>query len=233
MSSLFPKIHPATMGNEGGASFNPADLGNVVVNGIVTIPTYKGIAPVSHPQWRGWKYITGCIGQLNKMPVYGTEAHRNWVKHLNGLLADFAPLQAAVLDFYKATFWDANRLDEITAEVVVAWIYDHVVNAGQRGIMWAQLAANADPDGKMGPVSIAAINATDPAVLLERMEDIAGAFRLDRAHNKPSQIQFLTSWLRRDGQPESIIAMVRQAAADGTLDDSEVATLKAAMAKIA
>lgn len=233
MPDFFSKIHPATMGNEGGCSFNPGDLGNVVVNGVVTIPTYKGIAAVSHPKWEGWKYITGCIAQLNKMPVYGTEAHRNWVAHLNKLLSTFAPLQTAVINFYRRNYWDANRLDEITSEPVVAWMYDHVVNAGQRGIMWAQLAANVDPDGKMGPVSIAAINATDPAALLERMEDVAGAFRLDRAHDKPSQIQFLTSWLRRDGQPESIIAMVRQAAADGKLDDSEVAQLKTAMAATA
>ena len=104
-----------------------------------------------------------------------------------------------------------------------------MVNAGARGIMWAQLAAKVKPDGDMGSKSIAAINVANPAELLDRMEDIAGEYRLDRAHNKPSQIQFLTSWLRRDGQAESIIAMVRQAAADGKLDDSEVAKIKAAM----
>jgi len=220
------------MGNEGGASFNPADLGNVVVNGVVTIPTYMGIAPKSWPKWSGWKYITGCINQLNKMPVYGTEAHRHWVKYLNGLLATSAPLQTAVVNLYRSRFWDANRLGEIRAEAVASWIYDHLVNAGKRGLMWAQLAAGVKPDGQIGPVTIAAINAVDPDVLLERMGDIAGAFRLDRAHDNPSQIQFLTSWLRRDGQPESIIAMVKQATADGTLDDSELATLKAAMAAV-
>lgn len=99
--------------------------------------------------------------------------------------------------------------------------------------MWAQLAAQVKPDGKLGAVSIAAINTADPAGLLGRMEDIAGAYRLDRANDNPSQIQFLTSWLRRDGQPDSIIAMVKQAAKDGRLDDSEVVTLKAAMAAVA
>lgn len=227
------KFEPAfqkTNGNEGGCSFNPADLGNVVVSGIVTIPTYRGIAPVSHPKWIGWKYITGCINQLNPMPVYGSSAQRNWVKHLNGLLATLAPLQTAVFNFFKINYWDANCLGKITSQDVAEWLYDHVVNAGARGAMWMQLAAKVKPDGGIGPKSLDAINAADPAGLLERAEDIAGAYRLDRAHANPSQIQFLTSWLRRDGQPETIIDMVKKAAADGLLDDSEVEQLKAAMA---
>lgn len=231
--AVFDPAFLKTNGNEGGASFNPADLGNVVVNGVVTIPTYRGIAPVSHPRWAGWKYITGCITQLNKMPVYGSEAQRNWVKHLNGILAAFAPLQTAVFSFYKTNFWDANRLGEITNQAVAEWVYDHIVNAGARGAMWIQLAAKVKPDGELGRVSIAGINAADPVELLNRAEDIAGAYRLDRAAAKPSQIQFLTSWLTRDGQPASIIAMVKKAASDGCLDATEVATLKTAMAAIA
>lgn len=221
MTDLFPKIHPATMGNEGGWGKNPADSGG---------ETYKGIARKSHPKWSGWRLVDGVKALLTAQPQYGTQAYRNWVKYLDSKLAELNQLQAAVLSFYRVNFWDANRLGEISAEAVVAWIYDHVVNAGQRGIMWAQLAAGCKPDGKLGPVSITAINAADPDVLLERLEDIAAAYRLDRAHANPSQIQFLTSWLRRDGQPESIIAMVRQAAADGVLDDSELARLKSAMA---
>ncbi|KAB0665658.1 hypothetical protein F6V25_08015 [Oryzomonas japonica] len=226
----FNAIHAATMGYEGGASFNPADKGNVVdKKGIVTLPTYKGIAPAYWPAWGGWKYIAGVIALLVPMPEYGTTGHSNWVRHLNGKLTELAALQQMVVDFYRKNFWDANRLGEITDSHVAAWIYDHVVNAGPRGVMWAQLAAKVKPDGKIGPASLAAINSADPAALLERMEDIAGEYRLDKAHDNPSQVQFLVSWLRRDGQPESIIAMVHQAAVDGKLSDSEMAAIKATM----
>jgi len=231
--SEFPPAFAKTNGNEGGCSFNPKDLGNVVVRGVVTVPTYKGIAPVSNPKWGGWKYIAGCIALLNTMPIYGSDAHVNWVRHLNKKLSELTVLQQLVLELYETNYWKANRLGEINNQAVAEWVYDHVVNAGARGVMWIQLAANVTPDGGIGPKSLAAINAADPADLLTRVEDIAGAYRLDRAHDKPSQIQFLTSWLRRDGQPESIIAMVKQAAADGRLDDSEVSTLKAAMATTA
>lgn len=216
----FTKIHTATMGNEGGYANNPDDKGG---------ETYKGVSRKNHPAWSGWKYIDGVKALLTKQPHYGTDSYKAWVKYLNSKLAELNQLQRLVVEFYEANFWRANRLGEIGNEAVAAWIYDHVVNAGRRGIIWAQLAVKATPDGKMGPVTIGLINAADPDVLLERMGDIAGAFRADRAHKDPTQIPFLTSWLRRDGQPESIIAMVKLLAADGSLDDSDLAKIKAAM----
>lgn len=224
MPPNFLTIHAATMRNEGGYANNPADAGG---------ETYKGVARKMHPAWSGWKFIDGVKALTTVQPHYGTGAYRNWVAYLNGQLAQLNQLQAAVVEFYRVNFWAANRLGEISDEGVASWIYDHIVNAGQRGVMWAQLAASVTPDGKLGPKSLAAINAADPVALLNRMADIAGAFRLDRAHDHPDQIQFLTSWLRRDGQPENIIAMVKQAAADGRLDDSDVAKLKATMAATA
>jgi lysozyme family protein len=167
------------------------------------------------------------------MPHYGTGAYKNWVSYLNGLLAANTALQAAVRAFYEINYWKAARLGEISSQAVAEWVYDHIVNAGARGTMWMQLAAKVKPDGAIGSISLAAINAAAPAVLLERANDIAGAYRLDRAHNRPDQIQFVPSWLRRDGQPESIIAMVRKAASDGVLDAMEVSILKAAMAATA
>lgn len=208
------------MGAEGGYAHNPKDLGG---------ETYKGISRVNWPKWTGWKTLDSVKASLLSHATYGTSAYNAWVKHFNGLLASKSDLQANVQKFYEVNFW--KRLGEITNQEVAEWVFDHVVNAGKRGGMWIQLAAKVKPDGDIGSGSIAAINAADPAELLSRVEDIAGAYRLDRAHDNPSQIQFLTSWLTRDGQPEAIIKMVRKAAADGKLDDLEVSSLKTAMEK--
>lgn len=226
----FPPAYAKTNSAEGGVSYNPADKGNTLVNGVVTVPTYKGISPVYWPKWGGWKYISGVVAMLTPMPPHGTDAHVNWCRYLNRRLAELSVLQNLVLEFYRTNFWSANRLGEINDQSVAEWIYDHIVNAGARGIMWAQLAVNVTPDGGLGPKTMAAINAANPAELLERMSDIAGAFRLDRCHNSGGQLQFLTGWLRRDGQPENIIKMVHTAAADGSLDDREIASIKTAMA---
>lgn len=214
----FEPAHTLTAGNEGGYANNPADSGG---------ETYKGIARKFHPRWPGWRHVDSVKAGLLAQPPYGSREYSNWVAHLNIKLAQIKPLQTAVLSFYRTGFW--GRLSEINSQAVANWVYDHVVNGGARGTMWIQLAAGVKPDGELGSISIAAINAADPDALLGRAEDIAGAYRLDRANAKPSQIQFLRSWLTRDGQPPEIIAMVTKAAADGKLDDSEVATLKAAM----
>lgn len=218
--SDFEKAYQKTNGNEGGYAFNPNDSGG---------ETYRGIARVFHPKWSGWKLIDGFKAGMVKMPDYGNGSYREWVKYLNKLLAQSVQVQAQVKAFYLSGFWNANRIGEIVDQDVAEWAYDHIVNAGARGAMWLQLAANVKPDGGIGAKTIEAVNSADPSVMLARAKDIAGAYRLDRAHDKPSQIQFLTSWLRRDGQPEEIVQMVKLAAADGKLDDSEVAKLKQIM----
>jgi len=220
MSAKFEPAFSITNGNEGLFANNPHDIGKM---------TYRGIASSFHPKWEGWRYVRNCLAGLAIQPPYGTKAYKVWVKVVNARLQAIPALQELVKSFYKVNFWDAYRLSELDSQVVANWIYDHVVNAGGRGAKWAQLAAKVTPDGAIGPKSIAAINGMKPILFISRASDIAGAHRLDVAHNTPSQIQFLTGWLNRDGQPPNIIAMVRAAAKDGRLDEKEVTEIKSAM----
>lgn len=194
-----------TMGNEGGVNFNPDDKGNVVVNGVAVLPTYKGIAPSFWPNWRGWQGVQAAMQEMVKMPKYGTSAYYEWAKYLNKRLADSPMLQRYVLEFYEVNFWTANRLGEIISQAVAEWIYDHVVNGGNRGVMWIQEAAGVTADGGMGPISLKAINAADPVALLEKAKQIAAAYRLEKVRKDPTQKQFLHSWLSRDGLTEEEI----------------------------
>lgn len=216
----FLTAHQKTMGNEGGYANNPDDAGG---------ETYKGAARKMHPKWAGWAIIDQAKKSMTAQPPYGTGSYFNWVRALNKILAANLILQKYVLTFYDGNFWTPNRLGEIVSQQVAEWAYDHLVNAGARGAIWLQLAAAVTPDGDIGAKTITAINSMEPVYLLERCEDIAGAYRLDKAAKCPSQIQFMSSWLTRDGQPPEIIALVKKAAADGHLDAREVADLKAAM----
>ena len=224
MSNFFTAFSK-TMRVEGGVNFNPDDQGNMVVNGICILTTYKGIAPQIHLNWQGWKIVKEEIDSLGDIPIYGTRTFKKWCGKLNASLTKNEQLQNLVLQFYKANFWDANRLGEIQDQDVANWIYDHAVNGGGRGITWMQEAAGVKGDGSIGPRTLAAINAADPEKLLQTSEDVAAFYRLDRAARDPSQIQFLPSWLRRDGVSEEEIREVMQAAKDG-LTYTEVAALK-------
>lgn len=219
MADFLP-AYAATNRNEGGFANNPKDKGGMTV---------WGIARKHHPGWKGWTIIDMHLKLTTPQPPYGSPEYSAWVKNFNAVINVDKRLKELRILFYETNFWEANRLGEIQNQAVAEWIYDHVVNAGGVGIMWAQLAARVKPDGGMGPVTLKAINAMSAEEFLSRAADIAGAYRLDRASADPSQIQFLTSWLRRDGQPESIIQMVRKAAADGRLTGSEVAAIKSEM----
>lgn len=204
--------HKETMGNEGGSNFNPRDKGNVLKNGVVIIPTYKGIAPAFWNNWRGFLIISRTIESMVKMPLYGTRECMNWVVHLDKQLAALPALQELVLTFYRVNFWEANKLDQINNQTVANWIYDHAVNGGGTGIKWIQEAAGCTADGSIGPKSIEAINAADPAGLITNAMQIAREHRLDICRRDPTQKQFLKSWLRRDGfsddDIQAAIAMV-------------------------
>jgi lysozyme family protein len=212
----FNTAHQQVMGNEGGYSNNPDDAGG---------ETYKGIARKFWPQWCGWKYVDGVKANTVEPPEHVTQAYRNYVAYLNGCLAGLSVLQQQVLDFYKMNFWDKYRLSEVNDQAVADWIYDHVVNGGGRGAMWVQEAAGVKADGAIGPQTIQAINAADPKALLQEACDVAAFYRLDKASADPSQIQFLPSWLRRDGVSAEEIQQVVRAARDGLTYD-KVAGLK-------
>jgi len=219
MASDFLVAHQNTMGEEGGFANHPDDGGG---------PTYKGCAKKFWGKLPLWKMIDYHLAQLPPQPKYSWRPgsyYRNWVDQVNAVLRADADLQAKILSFYREVFWNANRLGEINDQRVANWLYDHAVNGAGRGIGWMQTAAGCTADGDIGPKTIAAINAADPVQLLVRAEDEAALYRLKRAHEKPSQIQFLPSWLKRDGLSPAEIRKVMFAAADGELSLQELKDL--------
>jgi Putative secretion activating protein len=219
----FNKAHLEVMGNEGGYVNNPDDAGG---------ETYKGIARKFWPSWSGWKLIDDLKRSLPLQPRYGSTAYRDWARKLNAIAEKAPALQRMVLDFYLVNFWEKFRCGEILDQKTATWLYDHVVNGGARGAQWMQEAAGVTADGDIGPKSIAAINSADPVRLLQGAKDVAAFYRLDRAAANPSQIQFLPSWLRRDGVSEAEIREVMQAAKDG-LTYTEVVNLKQMIKEVA
>ncbi|WP_298281290.1 glycoside hydrolase family 108 protein [Acidocella sp.] len=66
---------------------------------------------------------------------------------------------------YQADYWPKIRGDELPLPVARA-TFDAAVNSGAgRAIQWLQSAAGVAPDGQLGPVTMAAIQAADPVPL--------------------------------------------------------------------
>lgn len=67
---------------------------------------------------------------------------------------------------YKARFWDAVRGDELPSGVDYV-VFDMAVNSGPgRAARMLQAAVGATPDGSIGPKTLAAVQAQDPAALI-------------------------------------------------------------------
>jgi len=69
---------------------------------------------------------------------------------------------------YKARYWDAVRGDDLPVGLDYL-VFDFAVNAGAgRAIKTLQTAVGVTPDGGFGPITMAAVQATDPVDLIER-----------------------------------------------------------------
>lgn len=183
-----------TNGNEGGWQNDPNDSGNAL-NGL---GTYRGIASAKQATWKGWPIIKSVLSNMTTQPHYGTVAYRAWVGTLNSVLAGNTALQSMVRDFFRANFWDVNRLGDLVSQEVANKVYDSGVNQGTgTAAILLQKCLGVNADGGIGPVTIAAANKMDGVAL-------AGAFKAARiakyqriAAANPQDKQYLGNWISR------------------------------------
>jgi lysozyme family protein len=72
---------------------------------------------------------------------------------------------------YKRKFWDACKCDDMPSGVDYL-VFDFAVNAGVgRSAKILQTAVGVPADGGIGPITLAAVNAQDPAELIEKFSD--------------------------------------------------------------
>lgn len=132
--------------------------------------TYAGIARNRWPQWSGWAVVDA-----------GAEPHADLVR-----------------GFYRANFWNAMRLDEVQDQRVAQNLFDFGVNAGTgTAIKLAQIVVGATPDGRVGPKTLAAVNALSPELFVARYA-LAKLARYEQIVTRDRvQGKFLLGWLRR------------------------------------
>jgi len=164
-------------GNEGGYANHGKDKGG---------ETYAGIARNYHPEWTGWVAIDAWKA-ANGTPRTGA------FLSVSGLLDD-------VVAFYKAG-WNDLKGSAIQSQPVATLLYDFATNSGRavrvaQGVL-VQLGYPLKIDGKVGPQTLAAINAADPVVFHNKLKAARIAYVKQLVENDPSQAVFLPEWLRR------------------------------------
>lgn len=169
----YEACHARTLSHEGGWSNHPADPGGV---------TLEGVTQAVYDSYRSGK------GLPRKALFAAMRTTPEWI--------------AERRDIYRTLYWDKVCGDALPAGVDLA-VYDYAVNSGvARAARVLQRLVAVTDDGRIGPVTLAALARHDPATLVERICDERLAF-LKRLKTWPV---FGKGWGRR-------VADVRRAAA--------------------
>jgi lysozyme family protein len=165
--------------NEGGYANNPSDRGG---------ETYAGIARKFWPNWNGWTEIDQIKSTQGKSAATINRFAKN-----NPLLVK------EISRFYKANFWDANKLDQFNDQQIANTVYDFGVNAGTRkAAKVLQDVLGVTQDGIIGNQTIAKVNGGNPKAIYTAYNCKRKEYYQLLASN-PTQHQFLNSWLSRLG----------------------------------
>lgn len=175
----FKQAYAKTALNEGGYANHPNDKGG---------ETYKGIARLFHPNWKGWVLIDSKKGS-SEFP-----------KNIND-----KELEIYVEDFYRLNFWDPLLLDHVTDQSIAEELYDTGVNMGtSRAVKFLQRGYNLlssttlEVDGKMGSKTLEAVNSYKyPATLFNLLNILQGYRYVELAEKDPSQEVFMRGWLNK------------------------------------
>lgn len=130
--SEFKAAYEVVMANEGGYVNVSTDKGG---------ETYAGVSRRWHPNWQGWPIV-----DKNKPLKRG--------QHINDVV-----LSGMVKAFYKLEFWDKMQGDYITSQRVATFIFDWLVTSWDEAVKALQKVAGVAQDGRVGNLTVAAINA--------------------------------------------------------------------------
>jgi lysozyme family protein len=125
-----------------------------------------------------------------------------WVGHDVDEKTMRALTPAQVAPMYKAKYWDKIRGDDLP-EGVDYVVFDAAVNSGPgRAAKWLQACVGVDPDGGIGPKTLAAVAAFAPAELADDYSKRRLSFLMDLPHWGT----FGKGWSRRVAEVQSTAA---------------------------
>lgn len=143
---------------------------------------------VDHPQDHGSATNFG-ITIHTLSDFLGREATKEDVKNIS---------QETVYKIYRQNYWDRMKLDQIRSSDVQMFLFDQAVNRGVRRVVeQLQTLVGTQPDGIMGPITITAVNQRDQRKLLIDLIKLAQNSYVSIVSTNPSQVAFLSGWIKR------------------------------------
>jgi lysozyme family protein len=103
---------------------------------------------------------------------------------------------------FERDYWAPLKLGSVISQDVANKIYDIAVNQGVgTAAKMIQEVAGVRVDGQIGPVTLLALNQTDPEIAFKKLCDAAAARHRHLAEMNPGVYgQWLRAWLERDAK---------------------------------
>ena len=105
-----------------------------------------------------------------------------------------------VSPLYKRKYWDKVCGDDLPSGVDYV-VFDAAINSGAgRAAKWLQSCVGVEPDGGIGPKTLAAVKAMDPTQLIQDYAKRRLSFMMDI----PAWATFGKGWTRRVNEVEAV-----------------------------
>lgn len=115
-------------------------------------------------------------------------------------VADMRAMTAATAKrIYREKYWDNIKGDQIQNQQIATLLFDGHVNHGFWGIRMMQQVLGVTDDGRVGPITLAAINQANPSSLFELYKERRIRFYHHYANNTRPDMKdtWLQPWLNR------------------------------------
>ena len=99
-------------------------------------------------------------------------------------------------EIFKIFYWNVCRADEIENQAIANLVVDWFWCSGKWAIKYTQQVLGVEPDGVVGPITLAALNSMSPLPLFTSLWNRRELHFKALAHRK-GQGQFLKGWLNR------------------------------------
>ena len=134
------------------------------------------------------------LGMWNTLDTYKKQGLKG--KALEQACRDNHDFMREVETVYYNQFWLPIYGNDITNQNYANALYDFAVNTGvTRAVKYAQQVTNQTQDGKMGKITLAAINASED--FLTKYTERRIKFYNDLVAKRPSNAKFLKGWTNR------------------------------------
>lgn len=148
--------------------------------------TFYGIYEEAYPNWSGWRVIKEVIDSSEDL------------KSASYTLSKDESLLNKVRQFYKSNFWDVAKLDKVKSQKIAEEIFCFGVNVGIfRSIKLAQELVGVYKDGKVGPITLQAINACDESVFDNMFDIMEQKYYNSLIEKNPKLAIYKDGWMNR------------------------------------